>query len=1174
MIAGARPKAAVERAHPRTSGGVWRQREVGLFVNEISAWLEHLGLGQYAAAFVQNAIGLDVLPDLTEADFKRLGVPLGHQKRILKALVGTGAAAQTATTSTHSTIGSEPEKRLLTVLFCDLVGSTALAVQLDAEDLSTVIRRFQTTCANVVISYGGYVAKFLGDGLLAYFGYPVTREDEAENAVRAGLDLIAKVGRLLLPAGESLQARVGIATGVVVVASNTFSGSADEVAATGEPPNLAARLQEVAGPNMIVVSEVTRKLLGGGFVCERLGPQKLKGFSEPINAHKVIGETALDSRFDARVGSKLTQLVGRERELVLLTGLWKRAKAGEGQIALICGEPGIGKSRICSALLDDIEKENHATIRWQCSSHHTNSPLYPVIRNLERAARFDRDDNAEVRVAKLESLLAQFGQSSLANAPLLAALLSIPNVGRYPSLDLTPQRQKELTIKALIHQALAYSPKQPVLFLVEDVHWMDPTSLELVNRTIEAIKSVPFLALLTFRPDFFAPWLHQPHVTLLRLEKLGQAEVGAMITDLTAGKGLPAEVADIILSKTDGVPLFVEELTKAILETGMLEDAGDRYVLHGEFVIPSIPVTLHDSLLARLDRLAPIKEVAQIGAAIGREFSYRLLAAIAPVAPSSLDSALAQLMAADLIHSRGQPPDSSYVFKHALVQDAAYGSLLRSKRQALHSNIADALKAQFPDVVETQPELMAHHLEQAGLPGPAIEYLRLAGQRAIERSANAEAIGHLKRAIELLESTADDASRQSALRLELLLAQAMIAGRGYAAPETQKAFLRARGLVDEWTKPELKFAALYGLWASYYVGGEVSKQRPAALEFLGEAERHGLPSAVCLSRRTLGTTFVQMGDFEAGRRHLEKAKTLYEQGLESAQPYQFGQDIGAAALCYLAWAQWQLGYVDQAVNVAARAVHHAKSLNHPFTLVYTICHAQGMIDIMRRHPSDTHAYAQKVISLCTEHAFPFWGAGGQILDGWATSHADPDKGVEQIRTGLDAWRKTGARLWLPVFIAIEGEAHAAAGRSDAALLAIEQAIRISGDTGERWTLAEIIRLKAQILLKSGRGEADEIEALLHESLETARLQGARSWRLRAACDLVRIQRGRRRERDALKLLRSIYREFTEGFGTPDLMDAEALLKVGPSRRPKTTTAGKPRISRRAAKAARHSERSK
>jgi len=1118
-----------------------------VFVNEISAWLERLGLGQYAGAFVENAVDLDVLPDLSDADYERLGVPLGDRKRILKALSATAVESHLAAVRLQAPASrSDAERRQLTVLFCDLVGSTALAVRLDPEDLSAVIRRFQATSTGVITSYGGYVAKFLGDGLLAYFGYPAAHEDEAENAVRAGLDLVAKVGRLLLPSGETLRVRVGVATGVVVIGSMA-AGSANEVAATGETPNLAARLQELAAPNTVVVSEVTRRLLGGGFVCRRLAPHNAKGFSEPVNAFEITGEKAVESRFDAKSGSgsKLTHFVGRRRELALLADLWERAKKGEGQFALLCGEPGIGKSRMSLALVNDIARDEHVTIRWQCSSHHANSPFYPIIRNIERAARFEPEDSAPVRLEKLEKWLSGLGQPVLADAALIAALMSVPSVGRYPALDLTPQRQKDLTIDALIRLVMAYTPHRPVLFVLEDAHWIDPTTLELVSRTIEVMKPVPFFALITFRPDFFAPWLDRPHVTMLRLERLNKDEVGAMLADLTGGKRLPAEVSEIIVSKTDGVPLFVEEMTKAILETGMLDDAGETYVLQ-PIAVPSIPVTLHDSLMARLDRLAPIKEVAQIGAAIGREFSYRLLAEVAPMTAGALNSALEQLTAADLINARGEPPESVYVFKHALIQDTAYGSLLRSRRQQLHSDIADALSAQFPQVVETQPELMAHHLEQAGRPKQAIDYLRRAGQLAIERSAHAEAIGHLTHALELLEPIADSAQRRTALELEVLLGQAMIGGRGYAAPETLNTYLRARALIDDWTEPAQKFAVLYGLWANYYVGGEVATQQVTAAEFLAEAERHGVPSALCLAHRTVGTTYVTKGEFEAGRRHLEQARALYEQGFEAAHIYQYGQDIGATALCYLSWALWQLGHVDQASDVADRAVKHAEALSHPHTLAYAICHARGMIDIMRRNPEGAGAYAQTVISICTEHGYPFWAAGGQILQGWAAAHDDPDKGVEEIRAGLAAWRQTGSRLWLPIFVALEGEAHAAAGRNDAALQAVDQGIAISRETGERWAIAEVLRLKAQILLKSGRGAAGEIEALLNQSIEAARAQGARSWQLRTASDLVEFQRGRGGEQEALDLLRSIYRQFTEGFGTPDLIRAKALLEGAPA----------------------------
>ena len=1112
-------------------------------MSAVSAWLDGIGLGQYTNTFAENGVDFDVLSDLSEFDLEKLGVALGHRKRILKAISASTVGSQAREPGRVELPRSQPEKRHLTVLFCDLVGSTALAVQLDPEDLSAVIRRFQAICTAVIKHHGGYVARFMGDGLLVYFGYPQAHEDDAENAVHAGLDLVAKVTQLLLPSGEPLAVRVGISTGVVIVGETIAEGSTQEQSVIGETPNLAARLQALASPNSIIVADATRRLLGGGFVCEQFGAYELKGFSQPVSAFKVTGERAVESRFEARRATKLTQFVGRQRELRQLSHLWATAKEGKGQIALLCGEAGIGKSRTIIALFDEIAGEPHVTIRWQCSSHHTHSPFFPAIRHIEHAARFERDDRPEVKLEKLELALSRAGQTVLADAPLYAELLSIPSTGRYPALDLTPQRKKDLTISALIRQLLSFATSQPVLFVLEDVHWIDATTLELVNRTIELIKTAPVLAVITFRPDFFPPWLDQSHVTMLRLERLGRDQVGTMIADISGFKELPAEVAELIVSKTDGVPLFVEEMTKAILESGLLKDTGDRYVMPARLSTPAIPATLHDSLMARLDRLAPIKEIAQIGAAIGREFSYRLLAVVSPLSGNALNAALAQLAAAELIFGRGEPPDSNYTFKHALVQDVAYASLLRNKRQQLHGAIAEALKAHFSETVETQPELIAHHLEQAGLTEQAIDFLSRAGQRAIERSAIPEAIRHLKRALELMELIEGGGRPKLALELEVMLAQAMIAGRGYAANETREALLRAKALIDDLTEHSRKFAVLYGIWAGYYVGGNVAMQRKAAAEFLAEAERHGVSSTLSLAHRAMGTTYVSMGKFEAARQHLEQARALYDPQYRPDFLYQFGQDIGVTALCYLCWALWHLGYVDQASKVATEAMTRAEKLSHPHTLAYTICHAQGMMDIFRRSPAETRAYAGRVVSLCTDHGFPFWAAGGKILDGWAaTCLGEIDKGIEVLRTGLEAWRETDALLWLPIFLAVEAEAHARAGRSDAAVHTIEQAIKTVNETGECWAIAEVLRVKASILSTTDRAAANEIESLLMESVEIARCQQARSWELRSVCDLARLWKSQGRKKEALKLLQSIYNKFTEGFDTPDLLEAKALIE--------------------------------
>ena len=1137
-------------------------------MSTVTTWLGRLGLEQYAKTFSDNAVDMEVLPDLTEADLEKLNVALGHRKRILRAIAelpGASSALPTGpATPAASATGSPPsagEKRQLTVLFCDIVGSTALAFQLDPEDLGAVMRRFQTTCAAMITHAGGYIARYMGDGLLAYFGYPQAHEDDAESAVRAGLDLVAKVGQLVLPHGKPLQIRVGIATGLVIVDDPASEKSSREQAITGETPNLAACLQSQAPANSVAVAAGTRRLLGDLFVCEDLGSYEIEGFSERVKAWRVTGERAVESRFDATRSGRLTQFVGRQNELGQLLSLWGRAKAGEGQLALVCGEPGIGKSRLSLAFSEQTSDEPNYTVRFQCSPHHINSPFYPVIRQLERAARFERDDTASVKLEKLEDLLSRTGPTTLADAPLFAALLSIPTEGRYPPLNLTPQRQKTLTTAALIRQVLGMAQTRPVLLVFEDVHWIDPTTLEVLNRTIEEINRAPILFLATFRPEFFPPWLDQSNVTMLRLNRLGREQVRAIVVDIAGNKALPADVYEQIISKTDGVPLFVEELTKTVLESAALDDAGDQHLRVGALSPSAIPTTLYDSLMARLDRLAPIKEIAQIAAVLGREFSYSLLASVVPASEPLLRGALAQLTAAELIFGRGAPPNATYVFKHALVQDAAYASLLRGKRQQLHGQIADVLKDKFPDTVETQPELIAHHMAQAGRGRQAIDYLRKAGQRAIERSANAEAIGHLERALELLQQLPDNPEhKQLALELEVMLGQAMIAGRGYAAPETEEILLRAKNLIAESTEAAQKFAILYGIWACYYVGGDVALQQVTAAEFLAEAERHADTAALCLAHRALGTTYVSMGDFAAGREHLEQARALYDPEHHPKFRFQYGQDIGAAALCYLCWALWHLGHVDQASEVAAEAVKRAEAISHPHTLVYTLCHARGMMDVFRRRSEDTRSCAEVVMSLCSEHGFPFWAAGGQILDGWAaTRQGEKDAGIVALRGGLAAWRKTGARLWLPIFLALEAEVHAKAGRNDVALQAIEQALATSDETGEKWAVAEVLRIKAGLLLAAGRARAEEIESVLIASLEVARHQKALCWELRTSCDLARLWQGQGRGKEALKLLRSIYNQFTEGLETADLQHAKALIEglnadsVGKRDAPKKTT---------------------
>jgi class 3 adenylate cyclase/DNA-binding response OmpR family regulator/predicted ATPase len=1080
------------------------------------------GVGYKFAIQPQTAEDINALPAINLEMSNRSG--LGQAKRV--------------TPSDHGITSqrSEPETRQVTALSCGLVGLTALA-GLEPEDLVGIVQRFQAICTTVIQKWGGVVSNSVGDEILALFGYPTGHEDDAERAVQAGLDLVANVGRLSASPGEPVQARVAIATGLVLIG--------EDQTVIGEAIVTAGRLRNITPPNSINVTASTRKLLGSVFVCDdpQLCELEFQGVSKPVSACRVTGKRAIGSRFDARRTGTHTRFVGRQHELQQMTALWERAKRGKGQVALLCGEAGIGKSRICEAWLDRITDEPHITMRFQCSPHHTNSPFYPIIDQLEHVSRFEREDTPEIKIKKLETVLSQAGPGALADIPFCASLLSISTDGFYSSPNLTPQRLRDLQITALLRQVLGLALTRPVVVKIADAHWMDSSTLELLSRCIGSIKTARVFVICSFRPEFFPHWLDESHVTMLRLDRLSREQTGVIISDVAGGKELPRELHEQIMSKADGVPLFAEELTKTVLESGVLQDAGDRYVAVDPLPSLAIPATLLGSLTARLDRLGPSKEIAQIGAAIGREFSYRLLAAVAPPSGPSLQTALAHIAACELIFARGEPTNSTYFFKHALVRDAAYATMVRSKRQQLHSRIVDALLEGFPETVEMQPELMAYHLAQAGLAEQATEYLRKAGQRAIEHSANAEAIGHLTRALELLRSVPESAERKhAALGLEVMLGQAMIADRGYAAPETKETLVRAKTLIDSLTDPPQKFAILYGIWACHYVGGEVAKQRDAALEFLAEAERHNDTAALCIAHRTLGTTCVTTGEFAEGLHHLERARALYDAEQHACYRFQYGQDIGVAALCYLSWAQWHLGYVDQALAVAAEAMKRAEELSHPHTLVYAICHARGFMDLFRRRCEDTQSYAALVVSLCMENGFSHWLNCGRVLDGRAKiCRGEVDQGIEVLRAGVLGWQQRGAKLWLPIFLTLEAEACVEAGRNVAAMRVIEEALTISEDTGESWGRAEVLRVKARVLQAAGRAEAEEIETLLLNSLETARRQQARCWELRAACDLARLWHGQGRGAKALTLLESVYEQFTEGFDAADLRDAKALM---------------------------------
>src|SRR6476469_7089158 len=718
----------------------------------IADWLEKLGLGQYAVRFAEHAIDLSVLPELTDQDFDRLGVLIGHRRKMQRAITQTNQAEL----ASEPVLRHDAERRHLTVMFCDLVGSTAISARLDPEDMWEVIRAYRAACAKVIATYDGIIARFIGDGILAYFGYPSAHEDDAERAVRAGLDVIAAIGPLETRVEDRVQVRIAIATGIVVVGDLISGGASEQQAMVGDTPNLAARLQSLAEPGAVVVADSTRQLLGDLFTFRNLGRREVKGISEPIVVWCVEAAAPSESRFEAVRTARSIGFIGREAEIPLALARQRLAWQGQGQVVLISGEAGIGKSRIVATLCESLALGGHRRVRYQCSPYHTNSAMHPFIAQLERAAGIRPQDTTEQKLDKLEAMLA-LGTPQVATAtPLIAALLSIPTGGRYPPLGLSPVQQRRQTFVALLDQLEGLARQQPLLVVCEDMHWADATTLEVFDLTVDRVRALPILVLMTFRPEFEAPWTGLANVSLLPLDRLDRRETRALVEQVTGGRPLPGEMIAQIVERTDGIPLFVEELTKMVLESGLLVDDNGRYRLDSPLPPLAIPATLQDSLMARLDRLAPVKEVAQIGAAIGRDFSYALLRCVTGRDDLALRVALAQLEEADLLLRRGAPPDANYSFKHALVQEAAYESLLKSRRQVLHKHIGEVLRGQFPAIADTEPEVLAYHFTEAGLNAIAFEWWRMAGQQALKRSAYAEASAHLGKAVAIAEQLTEE----------------------------------------------------------------------------------------------------------------------------------------------------------------------------------------------------------------------------------------------------------------------------------------------------------------------------------------------------------------------------------------------------------------------------------
>jgi class 3 adenylate cyclase/tetratricopeptide (TPR) repeat protein len=1099
---------------------------------EIGAWLRSLGLERYETAFRENEIDWEALPKLTAEDLQDLGVVLGgHRRRLLDAITALGSAKEPPAPARGPAATGEAERRQLTVMFCDLVGSTRLSQRFDPEDLREIVGAYHRAVADAVGRFAGFVAKYMGDGVLVYFGYPEAHEDDAERAVRAGLAVIDAIGRLATP--EPLNVRLGVASGPVVVGDLIGAGAAQERGVVGETPNLAARLQALAAPGTLVIAENTRRQIGGLFEVEDLGPRALAGFAEPQRAWRVIGESGMLSRFEA-LRSGETPLVGRDEEVELLIRRWQQAKTDEGRVVLISGEPGIGKSRLTAALSERVEEEPHTRLRYFCSPHHQDSALYPFIAQLERAAGFARDDTVEEKLGKLRALLAP-GTRDDDDITLLTELLSLPSSAA--ELNLSPQRKREKLFEALLDQLEAEARHRPVLMVFEDAHWIDPTSRELLDLTVDRVRRLPALLAITFRPEFQPPWGGRAHVATLALNRLGERDGEALVQRLAGNAALTPDIVAEIVERTDGVPLFVEELTKAVLESAALGDRVAAVLATTSLAARSVPATLHASLIARLDRLGPAaKEIAQIGAVLGREFAHELIEPVAQRPERELQAALDQLGDAGLLFCRGTAPHASYLFKHALVQDAAYSTLLRGRRQELHARAAAALETHFADLIERQPEVLAHHLTSAGNTERAVDQWLKAGQYAAARLAYLEAIRHFERGLAALAALPESSARDGReIELQLARGLSLFTAEGFRSTGAAQAYTRAHELAEGRDDATQLFVAVYGLWQSANGRGEVLDCRRVSDRLMqltaGKAD-HGLRLQ---AHHSAWPTCKSAGELAAARDHCEVGRRLYD--LERHRSHRLlygGHDPGVCAGNIGAAVYWRLGYPDKSLAIGSEALALAERIAHPFSLQMALVY-NTVLHLDRGEPTLALQRLGAVEALVAEQRLGLFEEP-LILRGAALSAQRAlNEAVACLREGLA--HRTGG--WQLYGVACLAEALAWQGEHKAALAAARKGLKAQEETGLREWEVELRRLEGIALF--GLNRLEEGQRALKEALRIARRQQAKSYELRAVTSLARLWGERGRRAEAHDLLAPIYGWFTEGFDTADLKAAAALL---------------------------------
>ncbi|MBS0151553.1 MAG: AAA family ATPase [Nitrospira sp.] len=1124
--------------------------------DRLSVWLKSLELEVYRDVFQQNAITWDVLPELNDDDLISLGVLLGHRKKLLRAishLPNSGGDEHAKSPLPAPAPERHPaqsdrdraERRQLTILFCDLVGSTSLACRLDPEDLQSTIRHFLDTSSEAIRRFDGYVAKYMGDGILAYFGYPSAYEHDAERAVHAGLAVLDLVKTL--PREESdhrkvdVGARIGIATGHVIVGEILGQDQAKERSVFGETPNLAARLQAVAAPNQIVIDAATKRLVGSEFEFEDRGDVALKGFEMPVHVWQVLSATPSVSRFESYRSGRLGCFIGREQETALLMGRWREAVGGEGQVVVLCGEAGIGKSRMVCNLGDRLAEEGCRTMQFQCSPYHTNTVLYPVITYLRQTAGLRDEDLSALQLQKLDAWAEHNGINDQSTRALLADLLSIRNDARDQLPNMSAEKRKEMTLEVLVQQLRGLADRNPTLFVVEDAHWLDPTTMDLLTLILDQIQLMRVLMIVTLRPNVKLGWAESSHVTFLTLSRLPRRHSLELLASMTKGKTLPSEVAQAILAKTDGVPLYIEELADNVLKSGLLTEEDDSFRLKAPLQDLSIPDSLQALLMERIDRLGPAKDIVQLGAVIGREFSYELLRETVDVTESELRNALHLLSASGIIFQTGEIPAAKYLFKHALVQDAAYSTLPKKSRRVLHARIAKALESRFTERVTTEPELLAYHYEQAGLPSQAIEYWRRAAQRDVVRSANVEAISHFDRALRLLEELPKDPVYDE-LELALLIARGapLVILKGYASDEIEHNYLSAKRLSEANPGSEDYFLSLWGLWVFRLVRGPLAEACALSEDLLSLAISQRNPALMIRSHESVGSTYTFLGRFEEAKTHLREAKSLTDLQRHRSNGLPYTQDPGVTARIMLAQATLISGEVDEVEGVVEEAITLARELEHPFTLAFTLA-ATAWVYSTLRDSNRTFDVTEEAIQISTKFSFEVPLAWAMSFQGWALAEQGQEKGIERLVVGLSAAQSAKASLINTCILALLAECHVRAHHVTEGLAAIQQAEELVAMQGELCWQAELFRIQGELLLMGSGQSVAAAEQCFSKALAIAQNQQARLLELRAATSMARLLRKQNKSDMAIEVLGSVRSRFSRHSRNQDVVAAQTIL---------------------------------